>query len=122
MGSVVLLSGADGTVIRKLTDPDGVAFDHLGTSVALVDDLGLGGEAEILAGAPDDDTIGNNNTGSAMLFGVESDCDADGLGDVCDPDRDGDTVDNVIDNCPDTPNPLQEDTDMDGIGDACDFD
>ena len=48
------------------------------------------------------------------------DTDLDGLGDACDPDIDGDTVDNALDNCPLVVNPLQEDMDGDGIGDACD--
>jgi hypothetical protein len=45
------------------------------------------------------------------------------LGDPCDPDRDGDLIDNDHpDNCPDVRNPDQQDSDNDGIGDLCDAD
>jgi len=37
-------------------------------------------------------------------------------------DSDGDGIDYLIDNCPNTANPNQTDTDNDGIGDACDDD
>jgi putative cell wall-binding protein len=49
-----------------------------------------------------------------------ADQDADGLGDVCDPDRDGDSVENHLDNCPLATNAGQADVDGDGKGDACD--
>jgi hypothetical protein len=38
------------------------------------------------------------------------------------PDNDGDSIENVFDNCPDVYNPDQIDTDLDGVGDACDCD
>jgi len=68
--------------------------------------------------------------------GQQADFDEDGTGDACDPcpldtglsgcappdptDRDRDGRPNDMDNCPDTPNPMQEDRDMDDKGDMCD--
>ncbi len=49
----------------------------------------------------------------------QSDVDGDGLGDVCDPDIDGDGFLNGSDNCPFVVN-SQTDTDGDGLGNACD--
>jgi hypothetical protein len=50
----------------------------------------------------------------------QEDMDTDSIGDVCDPDRDGDGDANGSDNCPDISS--QSDTDSDGLGDACDTD
>jgi hypothetical protein len=52
----------------------------------------------------------------------QADNDADGIGDACDNDDDGDIVNDEIDNCPLVSNPDQSDGDEDGIGNACDPD
>ena len=49
------------------------------------------------------------------------DLDEDGVGDACDMELDGDGIVNESDNCPRTPNSMQEDADGDGEGDACDI-
>jgi len=50
----------------------------------------------------------------------QTDTDADGQGDACDPDIDDDGVLNTIDNCDATVNQDQADADRDGLGDLCD--
>ncbi len=57
-GSVVLFSGANGSVIRKLTDPLGAASDELGSAVAAAGDLNRDGTPDVAAG-----TEGYNGTG-----------------------------------------------------------
>ena len=61
--------------------------------------------------------------GECLQSGVcieANDGDGDGLPDLCDLDSDGDSIDDVDDNCFATVNPTQSDTDFDGIGDLCD--
>ena len=45
-----------------------------------------------------------------------------GIGDACDTDKDGDGVNDDVDNCPLVSNPNQLDTDGDRKGDICDCD
>ena len=53
---------------------------------------------------------------------LQADSDGDLVGDVCDVDLDGDTVNNDADNCPTVKNADQSDLDQDGEGDVCDAD
>ncbi|MCK4509035.1 MAG: thrombospondin type 3 repeat-containing protein, partial [Desulfuromonadales bacterium] len=55
---------------------------------------------------------------------LQENIDSDAYGDICDDDRDGDTVANSSDNCPDSfgSGPDQADSDGDGVGDLCDDD
>ena len=67
-GSVVLVDPRTGATIRKLTDPAGLTSDALGASVASAGDLTGDGIAEIVAGAPNDDTPQGADAGSVVLF------------------------------------------------------
>lgn len=77
-GSVVIFSGADGTVFRRLTDPSGAAMDHFGTSIAFLGDITGDGAPEYLAGSPDAESSEELGVGKVVLLSYESDCDGDG--------------------------------------------
>ncbi len=72
----------------------------------------------------DDPPLGPDNCGGedGAFNPQQHDLDRDGRGDACDTDDDGDTVDDVVDNCPLAFNAQQGDLDGDAIGDACDAD
>ncbi len=73
----------------------------LGGATGCAEDVGLGGFGEKCA------TTAECSDGLVCFSGS------------CHSDNDGDGVPNVIDNCPDVANPLQEDSNNNGIGDAC---
>ncbi len=71
-GSVIVFSGHDGAVIRRLRDPLGGHRDRLGTTVAAVPDVTGDGVSEILAGVPGADTAAGADAGRAVLFSGSS--------------------------------------------------
>jgi hypothetical protein len=77
-GSAVILSGADGSVLRRFTDPAAIGGDGLGAAVAVLDDLGGDGGPELLVGAGLADRDAELDVGRAFLISFESDCDGDG--------------------------------------------
>jgi cysteine-rich repeat protein len=88
-------------------------------------------------GCPDEDADADGwfdllDNCAALPNQNQSDFDQDGLGDVCDEDRDGDGLPNMDDLCPDVTDEsrieinqrviFQDDVDADGLGDLCDSD
>jgi len=66
-GSVVVFSGADGSFIRKLTDPTGSGGYGMGQSVAVMADITGDGVPDIAAGAPRDPRP-TSSAGTVVLF------------------------------------------------------
>jgi len=114
----------DGTEVPEVGDDLNIeAFDSVSSSYVLLDqvlgdgvaDTGFtlvrGNSIDPLFAAPTDirfGSTGNANGGSWYVDDIVVDCDPD-----------DDEVPSAVDNCPNTPNPLQLDDDNDGIGNAC---
>ncbi|UCF66841.1 MAG: FG-GAP repeat protein, partial [Acidobacteriota bacterium] len=68
IGSVVVFSGADGSVLYKATDPGGSANDRLGEALASIGDVDRDGVGDFAAGAEYDDALGGTDSGSVVVF------------------------------------------------------
>lgn len=107
LGTSPLNPDSDGDGVRDKQD----VFPLDANESADSDKDGLGDKAD---NCP---KVSNTGAGDNQL-----DLDADGEGDACDGDIDGDSVLNASDNCEVTANSNQADLDADAIGDACEDD
>jgi hypothetical protein len=78
-GRIMVLSGADCSLVASLTDPLAQGYDRIGWPLAVAGDQDGDGLPEILGGSPMHDTSAGQDAGEALLFGLEGDCDADGF-------------------------------------------
>jgi len=78
--------------------------------------------APVVEGQGDNCRLVSNgpNTKDLKSEDIQKDSDGNGVGDVCEGDMDGDTVQDSVDNCAFQPNKDQADADANGIGDVCD--
>jgi len=67
-GEVILFSGADGTVLRRLTDASTMLDERLGNAIDVVPDVDGDGLDDILAGARYASLGGVTNCGRALVF------------------------------------------------------
>ena len=65
-GSVLLFSGVDGSVIRRITDSFGDPGDFFGFSIAAIEDLDQDSVADLIVGIPGRDT-GASDTGMVLI-------------------------------------------------------
>jgi hypothetical protein len=109
------------------TDDDGdgiptIEEDTNGNGNALDDDADGDTIPDYLETDADDDSIQDGTDNCRVDSNAnQSDVNADGIGDVCQPDDlDGDGWPDEADNCPHDANPDQIDSDVNGVGDVCD--
>jgi hypothetical protein len=109
----------------RVPNPGQADFDHDGIGDVCEGDTDGDGVTDCSNGNKlqytDAACIRNDNCPITPNFD-QLDQDQDGLGNVCDPDLDGDGVVNGEDNCPAIANSGQENMDGDAFGDVCDTD
>jgi hypothetical protein len=72
---VLVLSGADGSLLHDFTGAHTGSSAEFGAAVAILGDLNADGFAEIAVGDPHP-----SRAGSVVILSIESDCDSDGFG------------------------------------------
>ena len=97
-----------GDVCDDDDDGDGILDDGDGS--------GTVGDATCTGGG----TTGCDDNCRLVPNPLQNDINANGVGDSCEGDSDGDGITDPFDNCPGDFNPLQADGDGDGTGDVCD--
>jgi hypothetical protein len=70
-GSVLVFSGADGALVRRIVDPSAAQNDHFGESLAPTGCLDGDGIGELVVGAPRRNVAGRSNAGRALLLSPE---------------------------------------------------
>ena len=91
-GSVLVISGADLSLIARMKLSPGQQAAYLGSSLAVTPDFSGDGMPDIIAGIPWQDLVEGTDVGQVVVFALEADCDGDGVspfGGDCD-DADGD--------------------------------
>jgi hypothetical protein len=66
-GSVLVFSGADGSLARRVTDAGGAGSDEFGQSLVVLPDINGNGFPDVAVGAIYDDTAQGTNAGSVVL-------------------------------------------------------
>jgi hypothetical protein len=121
IGSALIDGGDPSATFNDIEDPMNLGFALYPAQGLLRNDIGAygGGGVDLLDldddGVPDVSDNCPDNANSDQL-----DTDADGMGNVCDINDDGDMWLDEADNCPAVVNNGQEDQDADAVGDACD--
>ncbi len=64
---MLVFSGADGSLARRITDAGGAGSDYFGQSLAVLPDINGNGFPDLAVGAIYDDTAQGSNAGSVVL-------------------------------------------------------